>query len=48
LTIRLRDRDIHLEAGDLFVVPRGIERCPVADDEAHILLIEPAGRAHRT
>ncbi len=43
LTIRLRDRDIHLETGDLFVVPRGVEHCPVADEEAHILLIEPVG-----
>jgi mannose-6-phosphate isomerase-like protein (cupin superfamily) len=43
LTIRLRDRDVRLGEGELFVVPRGVEHCPVADDEAHILLIEPAG-----
>ena len=43
LTIRLRDRDIHLDAGELFVVPRGVEHCPIADQEAHILLIEPVG-----
>jgi mannose-6-phosphate isomerase-like protein (cupin superfamily) len=43
LTIRLRDRDVELEAGDLFVVPRGVEHCPKADEEAHILLIEPEG-----
>jgi mannose-6-phosphate isomerase-like protein (cupin superfamily) len=43
LTIQLRDRDIELSAGELFVVPRGVEHCPKADDEAHILLIEPKG-----
>ena len=43
LTIQLRDRDVHLEAGDLFVVPRGVEHCPRADEEAHVLLIEPIG-----
>jgi len=43
LTIQLRDRNIELGEGELFVVPRGIEHCPRADDEAHILLIEPAG-----
>lgn len=43
LTIRLRDGDVMLGAGELFVVPRGVEHCPVADEETHILLVEPAG-----
>ena len=43
LTIKLRNKDIHLGPGDLFVVPRGVEHCPVAKDEVHLLLIEPAG-----
>jgi mannose-6-phosphate isomerase-like protein (cupin superfamily) len=43
LTIQLRDRDVQLEEGELFVVPRGVEHCPRADDEAQILLIEPVG-----
>jgi mannose-6-phosphate isomerase-like protein (cupin superfamily) len=43
LTIQLRDRDIELSAGELYVVPRGVEHCPKADEEAHVLLIEPAG-----
>jgi mannose-6-phosphate isomerase-like protein (cupin superfamily) len=43
LTIQLRDRDIDLSAGELYVVPRGVEHCPRADEEAHILLIEPTG-----
>lgn len=41
LTIRLRDRDVELGRGELFVVPRGVEHCPYAAEEAHILLIEP-------
>jgi mannose-6-phosphate isomerase-like protein (cupin superfamily) len=41
LTIQLRDRDVELGEGELFVVPRGVEHCPKADEEAHVLLIEP-------
>ena len=43
LTIQLRDRDVELGPGQMFVVPRGVEHCPRAEDEAHILLIEPVG-----
>jgi mannose-6-phosphate isomerase-like protein (cupin superfamily) len=43
LTIELRDRVVELGPGEMFVVPRGVEHRPRADDEAHILLIEPAG-----
>lgn len=43
LTIQLRDRDIELNPGELFVVPRGVEHCPKADEETHVLLIEPIG-----
>ena len=43
LTIKLRDGDVVLGPGELYVVPRGVEHCPVAEDEAHVLLIEPAG-----
>ena len=43
LTIQLRDRDVILNEGELFVVPRGVEHCPRADPEAHVLLIEPRG-----
>ena len=46
LTIQLRDRDIELSEGELFVVPRGVEHCPRADEEAHVLLIEPKGTAN--
>jgi mannose-6-phosphate isomerase-like protein (cupin superfamily) len=43
LTIQLRDRDVELDEGELFVVPRGVEHCPRADEEAHVLLVEPVG-----
>ena len=43
LTIQLRDRDIVLNAGELFVVPKGVEHCPRADEETLVLLIEPRG-----
>lgn len=43
VTIRQRDGDIVLNAGDLHIVPKGVEHCPVAANEAHILLIEPKG-----
>jgi mannose-6-phosphate isomerase-like protein (cupin superfamily) len=43
LTIQLRDGVVELGPGDLYVVPRGVEHCPKADEEAHILLIEPVG-----
>jgi len=43
LTIQLRDRDVVLEEGELFVVPRGVEHCPLAEEETHVLLIEPRG-----
>lgn len=41
ITIQLRDRDINLGPGELFVVPRGVEHRPKADRAALVLLIEP-------
>ena len=43
LVMRLRDRDVHLNEGDVFIVPRGVEHLPVAREECHVLLFEPAG-----
>ena len=43
LTIQLREGDVRLKPGQLFVVPRGVEHCPVAEGEVHALLIEPEG-----
>ena len=41
LLIRLRDRDIKLEEGELVIIPRGVEHLPIASEEAHVLLLEP-------
>lgn len=43
IDIRLRDRSVTLKAGEMFVVPKTVEHCPFAREEAHLLLIEPAG-----
>jgi mannose-6-phosphate isomerase-like protein (cupin superfamily) len=43
LRIDLRDRSVTLGPGELFVVPRGVEHRPVAEEEVHLLLIEPSG-----
>ena len=43
LRIDFRDGAVNLTAGEMFVVPKGVEHCPKADEETHILLIEPAG-----
>ena len=43
LMIKMREGDVTLGPGEMFVVPKGVEHCPVAEEETHILLIEPAG-----
>jgi mannose-6-phosphate isomerase-like protein (cupin superfamily) len=41
--VEFRDRVVELGPGDLIVVPRGVEHRTVADEEAHVLILEPAG-----
>jgi mannose-6-phosphate isomerase-like protein (cupin superfamily) len=41
LRMRLRDRDVLVESGEFLIVPHGTEHCPVADEEVHVLLLEP-------
>ena len=43
LTICMREGGVTLGPGEMFVVPKGREHCPVAEEETHILLIEPTG-----
>ena len=43
LVIELRDGNVTLGPGEMFVVPKGVEHRPVADEETHVLLIEPTG-----
>lgn len=42
LRLEFRDRVIVLDEGELVVVPRGTEHRPVADEEVHVVLVEPA------
>jgi mannose-6-phosphate isomerase-like protein (cupin superfamily) len=41
LVMQLRSGEVTLTAGDLFIVPRGTEHCPRADDVVHLLLVGP-------
>ena len=41
-TMEFRDRSIPVEAGEFIIVPRGVEHRPVAEEEAYVLLFEPA------
>jgi len=41
LVIKLRDGDIHLDPGEFVIIPKGVEHQPVAEQEVHVLLLEP-------
>ena len=41
LLIKLRQQDLWLGEGEFAVIPRGVEHCPVAENEVHVLLLEP-------
>ena len=43
LVIQMRDGDVTLDAGEMFVVPKGVEHNPKAHEECHVLLMEPQG-----
>jgi mannose-6-phosphate isomerase-like protein (cupin superfamily) len=43
MTMELRDRKIEVGPGELFIVPKGVEHRPVAEEEVKVLLIEPKG-----
>ena len=40
--MEFRDRAVWLEEGEFLIVPRGVEHRPVAEEEVHVLLFEPA------
>lgn len=40
LRIQLRGEDLVLEEGELAIIPRGVEHCPLAEEEAHVVLLE--------
>ena len=41
LLVKLRDQDIWLEEGEFVIIPRGVEHLPIAEEEAHVMLLEP-------
>jgi mannose-6-phosphate isomerase-like protein (cupin superfamily) len=41
LVIQLRDRDLHLEEGEMAIIPKGVDHRPVAEHEVWVLLLEP-------
>jgi mannose-6-phosphate isomerase-like protein (cupin superfamily) len=41
LRMKFRDREAVVRESEFVIVPRGVEHCPVADEEVHIVLIEP-------
>ena len=42
LRIEFRDKIVEIEPGEMIVVPKGVEHKPVADEEVHVMLFEPA------
>jgi mannose-6-phosphate isomerase-like protein (cupin superfamily) len=46
LTIRFREGEVTFGPGECLIVPRGLEHCPAAAEEVHLLLIEPAATKH--
>ena len=46
MTIKLPEKEIVVKEGEFLIVPRGVEHCPVAAEEAHVLLFEPKSTAH--
>ncbi len=41
LLIKLRSEDIILNEGEFFIIPKGIEHMPIAENEVHVMLLEP-------
>lgn len=46
LTLQLRDQSIELSPGEMFVVPKGVEHCPLATPDTHFMMIEPGSTQH--
>lgn len=46
LKIELRDKMVELQENEFFIVPRGVEHKPIAEEEVHVMLFEPASTLH--
>jgi mannose-6-phosphate isomerase-like protein (cupin superfamily) len=43
MRMRFRDRDVLVGPGEFIIVPKGVEHMPAAEEEVHVVLIEPKG-----
>jgi mannose-6-phosphate isomerase-like protein (cupin superfamily) len=43
IQIHLRDKVVNISEGEFYIVPKGVEHKPVANEEAHVLMFEPKG-----
>ena len=43
MSIAFRDGDVHLSTGEMYVIPKGVEHKPYAENECHVMLVEPKG-----
>lgn len=41
LLIKFRDQDVYLKEGEFIIIPKGVEHLPIAEEEVHVMLIEP-------
>jgi mannose-6-phosphate isomerase-like protein (cupin superfamily) len=41
MRMQLRDGDVVVEPGELIVVPRGVEHCPIGEEGCQIVMVEP-------
>lgn len=41
LLIKFRDKDVYIKEGEFLIIPKGIEHLPIAEEEVHVMLIEP-------
>jgi mannose-6-phosphate isomerase-like protein (cupin superfamily) len=41
LLMKFRDREVRINEGEFIIVPRGVEHLPVAEEEVHVMLLEP-------
>ena len=46
LTIEFRDKTVHLDTGEMLIIPKGVDHKPIADDEVLVLLFEPSTVKH--
>jgi quercetin dioxygenase-like cupin family protein len=46
LTLQLRNENIVLNAGEMYVVPKGVKHCPLAEPDTHFMMIEPLSTVH--